>query len=168
MPSPPSVLPPDEISKRLNTLLRNREETLAVAESCTGGRISAALTSHSGASSFFLEGACVYSNAAKVRTCGVSAELLETHGAVSEAVARQLAIGIRNRAQSTFGIGITGIAGPTGGSPDKPVGTIHLALATPAGCSHTPLSLPDLPRDQVITLTTSFALDLLLRHLQAD
>jgi nicotinamide-nucleotide amidase len=161
MPSITSVLPPEEISQHLGFLLRDRGETLAVAESCTGGRIAAALTSHAGASDFFLEGACVYSDAAKMRTCGVSDETLSSHGAVSVEVALQLATGIRNRAQSTYGIGVTGIAGPTGGSPDKPVGTVHMALATPDGCTHHPLSLSHLPRNGVITLTTSLALNML-------
>jgi nicotinamide-nucleotide amidase len=166
MPTNPSVLPPEDISQHLGFLLRDRGETLSVAESCTGGRIAAALTCHAGASDFFLEGACVYSNAAKVRTCGVSTETLSSHGAVSPEIAVQLATGIRNRSQSTYGIGVTGIAGPSGGSSNKPVGTVHMALATPAGCTHHPLSLSGLPRNRVITLTTSLALNMLWSHLK--
>jgi nicotinamide-nucleotide amidase len=162
-----SVLSPDTLSQHLSVLLTDRGQSVAVAESCTGGRISAALTARPGASAFFLEGACVYSNAAKMRTCGVSKESLAAHGAVSEAVARQLAVGIRERAQSTYGIGVTGIAGPSGGRPDKPVGTVHIGLTTPTGCTHLSLSLGALPREQILSLSTSMALDLLWRHLKA-
>jgi nicotinamide-nucleotide amidase len=150
----------------LGDWLRERKESLAIAESCTGGRISASMTAVPGASAIFLEGACVYSDEAKIRTCGVSAESLEDHGAVSEDVARQLAQGIRSRADSTYGLGVTGIAGPSGGSPDKPVGTVHLALAGPHGCTHRKLSLTGMRRDRIITLTTGLALDTLRRHLQ--
>jgi len=152
----------------LSEWLSSRSESLSVAESCTGGRISAEMTAIPGASAFFLEGLCVYSNAAKIRNCGLSEDTLSEHGAVSEAVARQLAIGVRERAGSTYGIGVTGIAGPTGGSPDKPVGTVHMALASPQGCTHRKLTLSGMSRDRIITLTTGLALDTLRRHLQSS
>ncbi|MFT5679543.1 MAG: nicotinamide-nucleotide amidase [Myxococcota bacterium] len=116
--------------------LADRGETLAVAESCTGGALAARLVALPGASRYFLEGATMYSNAAKVRVCGVSPADLETHGAVSEPVARAMAEGIRRVAGSDWGLGITGITGPTGGRPDKPIGTVHLAIAGPDGTTH--------------------------------
>ncbi len=111
-----------------------RGETLAVAESCTGGQLGAACTQHPGSSRWFLEGAITYSNAAKIRQLGVEAAVLERHGAVSEPVARQMAEGIRSAAGSTYGLATTGIAGPGGGSEAKPVGTVYVACSGP---SHT-------------------------------
>ena len=111
-----------------NCLLHNKA-TVAVAESCTGGLLAQRLTSVSGSSAYFLGGVVCYSNSVKMDWLGVPAEVLETHGAVSAAVAQALAEGIRQRAGSTFGVGITGIAGPTGGTSEKPVGLVYLALA---------------------------------------
>jgi nicotinamide-nucleotide amidase len=113
--------------------LAARGLTLAVAESCTGGLLSERLTEAPGASAAFLLGAVAYANEAKAAVLGVPAELLAGHGAVSEPVARAMAEGVRARAGAALGIGITGIAGPDGGSPDKPVGTVFLALAAPEG-----------------------------------
>ena len=125
------------------------------------------MTAIPGASAVFLEGACVYSNEAKIRACGVTPTQLSQHGAVSQSVAESLAIGMRQRAGSTYGIGVTGIAGPGGGSADKPVGTVHIALSTPRECVHRKLSLTGMRRDRIIAVTTSLSLDLLRRHLQA-
>ena len=110
-------------------LLSARGQTLSTAESCTGGLLAHRLTSVSGASAWMLEGTVAYANAAKMRICGVSTEQLKTHGAVSESVAKTMAQGVREHAGSDWGIGTTGIAGPTGGTPDKPVGTVHVAVA---------------------------------------
>jgi nicotinamide-nucleotide amidase len=145
--------------------LAERGETLATAESCTGGQISALVTAVAGSSRYFIEGACVYANSAKVRTCGVEPADLAAHGAVSETVARALAEGIRARAGSTYGIGTTGIAGPDGGTEHKPVGTVHLALATPIGTVHRRLRVPG-GRPRVTQRAASAGLDLLRRHLQ--
>lgn len=125
-----------DLAEVVAAALTARGETLALAESCTAGRLAAWLGGVPGASAFLMEGAVVYSNAAKVRTCGVSPADLDAHGAVSEPVARQLAAGIRARAGTTWGIGITGIAGPGGGTAEKPVGTVHIALAGPEGTTH--------------------------------
>ncbi len=103
--------------------------TLAVAESCTGGLVSQRLTGISGSSRSFLGGAVVYSNELKTLFAGVPAELIREHGAVSREVAAALATGIRERVGSTLGVGITGIAGPNGGSDEKPVGLVYLAVA---------------------------------------
>jgi nicotinamide-nucleotide amidase len=106
-----------------------RQATLAVAESCTGGLIAERITSVPGSSRGFLGGAVVYSDALKIAFAGVPAELIAQHGAVSEEVARALAEGIRQRTGATIGLGITGIAGPTGATESKPVGLVHIAVA---------------------------------------
>ncbi len=106
-----------------------RQATLAVAESCTGGMVAERITSVPGSSRSFLGGAVVYSDALKRDFAGVPAELIEKHGAVSEEVARALAEGIRRRTGATIGLGVTGIAGPTGGTERKPVGLVHFAVA---------------------------------------
>ncbi len=109
--------------------LEMRGATLAVAESCTGGLLAQRLTSVNGSSRSFLGGAVVYSNALKTDFADVPEELIEEHGAVSGEVAEALANGIRRRTQATYGLGITGIAGPTGGSEEKPVGLVYIALS---------------------------------------
>jgi nicotinamide-nucleotide amidase len=145
--------------------LAARGATLAVAESCTGGRVAAACTAIPGSSAWFLEGAVTYSNAAKTRQLGVPEALIAAHGAVSEPVSRAMAAGLRERSGATFALAITGIAGPDGGTPEKPVGTVHLALASPEGVTHRLVSLGgDRPRIQ--DLAAGAALDILRRHLQ--
>ena len=106
-----------------------RQSTLAVAESCTGGMIAQRITSVPGASRAFLGGAIVYSNELKTAFAGVAPELIEQYGAVSEEVARTLASGIRQRTGATIGLGITGIAGPSGGTDAKPVGLVYIAVS---------------------------------------
>ena len=108
-------------------------ERVAAAESCTGGLLAELLTRVPGASAVFDLGVVAYANAMKERLLGVPGEALEAHGAVSEPVSRALAEGARRTAAATWGLGITGIAGPTGGTPEKPVGTVHVALAGPGG-----------------------------------
>lgn len=106
-----------------------RQATLAVAESCTGGMIAQRITSVPGSSRSFLGGVVVYSNDLKIGLAGVAAEVIAQHGAVSEEVARALAEGIRRRTGASIGLGITGIAGPSGGTPTKPVGLVYIAVA---------------------------------------
>ena len=113
--------------------LRQRGETLAVAESCTGGGLGAALTAVPGASDVFLGGVIAYANAVKEGLLGVPPELLAEHGAVSDPVAIAMAEGVRRRTGSDWALALTGIAGPGGGSAAKPVGLVHLGLAGPAG-----------------------------------
>ena len=120
------------VSKRLI----DHKETLAMAESCTGGKLSSWICSRSGASRYFIESTVVYSNSTKKRVCGVLQYDLDSHGAVSRPVAIALAQGIREAAGSSWGIGITGIAGPNGGSREKPVGTVHIAVAGQSATRH--------------------------------
>jgi nicotinamide-nucleotide amidase len=123
----------DELAPLVVSQLTRRGERVAVAESCTGGLVAEILTRVPGSSSVFDLGVVAYANQAKTGVVGVPDDLLATHGAVSEPVARALAEGIRRVAGSTWGIGITGIAGPTGGTPEKPVGTVFVALAGTSG-----------------------------------
>jgi nicotinamide-nucleotide amidase len=139
--------------------------TLAVAESCTGGRVAAMCTAIPGSSRWFAEGLVTYSNAAKQRLLGVSPDTLAAHGAVSEPVAREMAAGCRERAGTTYGLSITGVAGPDGGSPEKPVGTVHLALASPDGVAHRMVRLGG-DRARIQLLATGGALDWVRRSLQ--
>ena len=111
-----------------------RQATLAVAESCTGGLLAQRITGVTGASRSFLGGVVVYSNEMKTAFAGVPMELIAEHGAVSAEVAKALAEGIRSRTGATVGVGITGIAGPTGATDAKPVGLVHIAVCDPQGC----------------------------------
>lgn len=114
-------------------LLVRGKLTLSTAESCTGGLIAMRLTDVPGSSAYFVEGEVSYANAAKTRSLGVAKNLIETHGAVSSEVAEAMATGIRNCAETDFAVSTTGIAGPTGGTVEKPVGTVYIAIATASG-----------------------------------
>ncbi len=145
-------------------LMVERGLRLAVAESCTGGLLGGRITELSGASKAFDGGVVCYSNGSKVALCGVAEATLATHGAVSEAVARELAVGVARRFGAACGIGITGIAGPDGGTPEKPVGTVHVAASTPDGVHHRPLRLFG-NRSQVRERSVTAALEILRRRL---
>ncbi len=123
----------EELATLVVERLVARGERLAVAESCTGGLVAQLVTSVPGASATFELGVVAYANAMKTALLEVPEALLATHGAVSEPVARALAEGARRRGGTTWGIGITGVAGPSGGTPEKPVGTVFFALAGPDG-----------------------------------
>src|SRR6185312_3348542 len=123
----------ESLSTRVVRLLAERKQTLALAESCTGGYIAHRVTNGPGASAIFSAGLVTYSNEAKQRFLGGSAEALARHGAVSEPVAREMAEGACRAAQTDYAIAVTGIAGPGGGTPEKPVGTVFIALASPTG-----------------------------------
>ena len=152
------------LAQVVGELLRARGQRLAVAESCTAGRIAAEITSVPGASNYFLGGGVVYSNNEKSRQCGVSPALVAEHGAVSEAVARSLAEGMGAATGADWAIAVTGIAGPGGGSAEKPVGTVHLACAGAGLTTHERVRLP-YDRTRNLAATVALSLDHLRRRL---
>jgi nicotinamide-nucleotide amidase len=157
----------DSLESVLGELLRARGQTLATAESCTGGLLGSRITDVSGSSAYYAGGGVCYTAAAKTAVAGVDPALIGAHGEVSEEVAVALARGIRERFGSTWGVGVTGIAGPTGGTPEKPVGTIHIAVSGPNGDTHRKL-LWQGPRTIVKWYSTQQALDLLRRQILTD
>lgn len=142
-----------------------RGATLAVAESCTGGLLGAAVTEVPGSSAFFVGGVLSYANEEKTRALGVEPGQISEHGAVSEPVARAMAEGARARLGTTHALAITGVAGPGGGSEEKPVGTVWIALATPAGTQTRLLKSIRTDRSSVREASVSAALDLLRLNL---
>ena len=155
----------DSLEQIVHYYLGLRQATLAVAESCTGGMVSERLTSVPGSSRNFLGGAVVYSDALKQVFAGVPPELIAQHGAVSEEVAEALATGIRLRTGATLGLGITGIAGPTGATEDKPVGLVHIALSSAEKVDVLEKTFRG-DRTKVREWTTQQALDLIRRRLR--
>ncbi|MFZ0213410.1 MAG: competence/damage-inducible protein A [Candidatus Acidiferrales bacterium] len=143
--------------------LQERHATIAVAESCTGGMLAARLTNVAGSSSYFLGGVVSYSNDLKSAWVDVPRELIEAKGAVSSEVALALAEGIRRRAGATLGVGITGIAGPGGGSAEKPVGLVHIAIADEKTHKECSFRFPG-DRDRIRTQATQTALDMVRRY----
>jgi len=144
--------------------LQMRNATLAVAESCTGGLLAERITSVGGSSRYFLGGAVVYSNQLKTAFADVPAELIEKHGAVSAEVAKALAEGIRRHSGATFGLSVTGVAGPAGGSDAKPVGLVFHALASEAGTEVVERKFPG-DRKRIRRFASQQALDMVRRKL---
>jgi nicotinamide-nucleotide amidase len=142
-----------------------RQKTLAVAESCSGGLLAERLTRYSGSSNFFLGGAICYSNVLKTKLAGVPTNLIEKHGAVSQPVAQAMAEGIRARTGASIGVGITGIAGPTGGSREKPVGLVFIALADERGTQVREFRFPG-NRERVRLWATQMALEMIRRRVR--
>ncbi|HYX27409.1 MAG TPA: competence/damage-inducible protein A [Pyrinomonadaceae bacterium] len=138
--------------------------TVAVAESCTGGLIAQRLTSVPGSSKYFIESCVTYSNESKIRLLGVDRNLIKEFGAVSQQVARDMARGVRHRAKTDFGLAVTGIAGPDGGTEEKPVGLVYIALADDAHTEHKKLMIPG-DRELVRWRASQAALDMLRRRL---
>ncbi len=153
-----------ELVMALARELKSRGLTMATAESCTGGLIAGACTEVSGSSDWFERGFVTYSNAAKTELLGVPAELIAQHGAVSEPVARAMATGALAHSPAQLAVAVTGVAGPTGGSVDKPVGTVWFGWATPAG-SFTEHQRFDGDRAAVRAATVRHALAGLLQRL---
>ena len=120
----------NDILKKIANLLKQKHLTVATAESCTGGLISHSLTNISGSSDYFDRGIVSYSNNAKMELLGVYKEILEKYGAVSEQIAKVMAKGVRTKSNVDIGISTTGIAGPTGGTKEKPVGLVYIAVST--------------------------------------
>ena len=154
----------ESLEQIVSYLLQMRAMTLAVAESCTGGLLAQRITSLSGSSRYFLGGAVVYSNELKTQFANVPKSLIDKHGAVSREVAKALAEGIRQRCLSSYGIGITGVAGPTGGTEQKPVGLVYIALAGEEGTQVVERNFPG-DRKRVRWFAAQQALEMIRRAL---
>lgn len=152
----------DSLSAAVGRALRARDLSVAVAESCTGGLLGARLTDVAGSSDYFVGGAITYSNAEKVRQLGVAEATLDEHGAVSEACVIEMARGIRERTSADIGVAISGIAGPGGGTGDKPVGTVWLAIESPSTARTRRFVWPG-RRDQVRALAAHWGMAMILR-----
>jgi nicotinamide-nucleotide amidase len=156
---------PSTLEERLVHLLSDRGLTIATAESCTGGAIGDRITSVAGASQCFRGGVIAYANAVKVAQLGVPSDVLERHGAVSEPVARAMAEGARAALGSDLAIAATGIAGPSGGTPDKPVGTVDFAVSDARGTTYRRVRLHG-NRGTVLRAATTWALKLVLDRIR--
>jgi nicotinamide-nucleotide amidase len=154
----------DTLEAVVGRMLTERGETVSTAESCTGGLLAQRITDVSGSSAYFKSGVICYDAPAKIELVGVDPELIKTNGEVSEPVSVALARGIRERFGTTYGVGITGIAGPTGGTAEKPVGTVHIAVANADRFEHRKLFWPG-TRQHVRWFSTQSALDLLRRFI---
>ena len=154
----------ETIEQIVSYLLQMRGMTLAAAESCTGGMLAERITSLSGSSRYFLGGAVVYSNELKTQFANVPKSLIDRHGAVSREVAAAMAEGIRKRCVASYGVGITGVAGPTGGTEQKPVGLVYIALAGEEGTQIVERNFPG-DRQRVRQFSTQQALEMVRRAL---
>jgi len=154
----------EKLEQIVGYYLQMRGASLAVAESCTGGLLSQRLTSVSGSSRYFLGGAIVYSNDLKTQMADVPPLMIAEHGAVSKQVAAAMAEGIRKRCKATLGVGITGVAGPTGGSEEKPVGLVYIALADGKKTEVMEKKFPG-DRDRIRLFASQQALDMIRRKL---
>lgn len=150
----------ENMEQVVGRMLAQRGETVATAESCTGGLLASRITDVSGSSAYFMGGVVTYSRDAKLFMLGVDPALIDAHGEVSEEVARDMARGARRRFGTTYGIGITGIAGPTGGTEAKPVGTVHIAVSLVDRTEHRKVNLIG-SRENIKFRATQSALDLL-------
>jgi nicotinamide-nucleotide amidase len=156
----------DDVAEGLVSELARASATLATAESCTGGLIAERITAIAGVSPYFPGGVVSYSNDAKVDLLGVRRDLLAAHGAVSAEVAEAMAVGVRLRFQADLGLSVTGIAGPTGGTAEKPVGLVYLGLATAQGVTSRRLDIgPEQPRDVIRSRSAKHAMNWVRLHL---
>lgn len=153
------------ISAELIETCQSRGMTVATAESCTGGLIGAAITSISGSSKIFHGGIIAYDNSVKINQLAVAAETINTEGAVSEKVAKQMARGCQERLGVDLAVSVTGVAGPTGGTAEKPVGTVWIGIATADKVSAKRHYFPDMTRNKVRDLTCLAAIKTLLEAL---
>lgn len=152
------------LERSVGAMLRAKGQTLALAESCTGGYLSHLITSIPGSSAYFIGGVVSYANAVKMEELGIPSRMLELNGAVSRPVAEQMAMGVREALKSDWALATTGIAGPDGGTPEKPVGTVWIAVAGPNGVESKLGSFPG-SRELVIERASRSALNLLRRCL---
>lgn len=148
------------LQETVHNLLTERMQTLAIAESCTGGKISSLFTAMAGASAYLLAGVTSYSNESKINILGVSPATINKHGAVSEETAREMAEGVRRITGADYGVATTGIAGPTGGSDDKPVGTVWFAISSAKGTIAI-MKNSGTDRGQIIDRASAYAIELL-------
>ncbi|QFU24790.1 CinA family nicotinamide mononucleotide deamidase-related protein [Shewanella eurypsychrophilus] len=153
------------LDEAIHNKLLNSGLSLSVAESCTGGMITSGLIAFAGSSTYLHQGLVTYSNEAKVKVLGVKPQTLDDYGAVSIATVEEMARGARNILDSDYALATSGIAGPEGGSDEKPVGTVAIALATKYGVHSQMLKLPSRSRALVRTLSTAVAYDMLRREL---
>ena len=156
------------LAQALISTLTRQNKSIVTAESCTGGLIAGALTAISGSSEVVFGGFVTYANAAKTRMIAVPEDVLTAHGAVSAETARAMASGALAKADADVAIAVTGIAGPTGGTPQKPVGLVFVGCATPEEVRHVELRLGDLGRDGIREATVVAALKIVLEVVGAD
>jgi nicotinamide-nucleotide amidase len=157
----------DELEKVVGDLLRQKGQTLATAESCTGGYVAHLITKVPGSSDYYLGGIIPYSNDLKISLIGVKPETLQQYGAVSEQTARELAEGVRQRLGADIGISSTGVAGPTGGTEEKPVGTVWIACSDGTRTEAQKLQLSQF-REVNVQLTATYLLNLLRKTLSKN
>ena len=155
----------ETLAELVHKTLTQRGLSLATAESCTGGTIASQLTAMAGASAYFKGGVVAYSNEVKESALGVKHETLEAHGAVSEETAREMAEGVRRRMNADYAIATTGIAGPDGGTKEKPVGTVWIAVSGHKGTEAALLNFPGRRRQQNIDRTVNQAFSMLIKQL---
>ena len=162
----PSNSSSESLEYQIGALMRDRGIKLVTAESCTGGLLGEMVTRVPGSSSYFFSSLVTYSNDAKIEAIGVPEELIATHGAVSEPVARAMAEGAIRHARAELSVAVTGVAGPGGGTADKPVGLVHIAVARVSGeTRHEEHCFGDIGRSQVRLQTVEAALRLVLKLL---
>ena len=157
----------DVLEKQLGELLRNKKVTMATAESCTGGYIAHLITSIAGSSDYFKGSVVSYANEVKVNVLGVNAADLEREGAVSEAVVLQMAEGVRKITGADYAVSTSGVAGPGGGTPEKPVGTVWIGVATPRK-SYAKLFTFSFTRERNIAKAASKAMEMLLEEVREN
>ena len=156
-----------QVAEEVGARLAMKGMTVAVAESCTGGLVGAALTEVAGSSAYFLGGSIAYANEEKTRALGVDPALIARHGAVSREVAEAMAVGIRSRTGASIAVSITGVAGPGGGSVEKPVGTVWISVSDANAARAELHSFGAMSRRDVRQASAQAALDLLQRCLDA-
>lgn len=156
----------ERLPRVVGRMLKERAQTLSLAESCTGGFVSHLITSIPGSSAYFTGGVVSYANAVKMEELGIPSDMLELNGAVSQPVVEQMATGVRTALRTDWSVALSGVAGPDGGTPEKPVGTVWIAVAGPDGISSTKVNFPG-SRDLVIERSALAGLNMLRKRLLA-
>lgn len=156
------------LAEEVHCQLLGSNHSLSIAESCTGGMLTSQLVAFPGSSAYLMQGLITYSNAAKIKLLGINSQTLDTHGAVSINTVEEMATGVRSLLDSDFALATSGIAGPDGGSDEKPVGTVAIALATRQGVYSQMIKLPRRSRDMVRQLSCAVAYDMLRREINDE